>query len=346
MNLHGSPRTIALHSSWEWHSGKWICYDGYFVHFHIGYLFLSSCNHGSSSKDWTGQITSLVKLVTSLSQLGSFLSSALGGVKNPDDCGEDKDIHRNLNPPPIPDPNSLGSVSSPVESYKDVCRILFDWLRMADNRGEELILPWHGYSRLYGDAPHLYNSAYVGERAKPLIMKPNYFGKAGTISVGIRRKNENVFLRFLKTIEGIFMAFDPDWNGDGEETHTYVFASAKAGYRDKGSTQSQTDYSSRAYRIDWDANDQDWNLCQSDWDAVFVPVRKAYSSAIVGIWLDGEDDMLQEWVVEDADKWQPVSDADNNDYTCRVNKAPGGMLLGNGHDGTLKWRELSHVMFH
>ena len=345
VNLHGSPQTIALHSSWEWHSGKWICYDGVFVHFHIGYLFLSSCNHGSSKKDWTGQITSLVKLATSLSQLGSFLSSALGGVRDPDDCGENNDIHSYLKPPPIPDPNSLGRASSPVESYDDVCRILFDWLRLADSRGEELILPWHGYSRLYGDAPHLYNSAYVGERAKPLILKSNYFGKEGTIGVGIRRKNENVFLRFLKTIGGVFKAFDPDWNED-KDTHTYVFASAKAGYREKGSTQSQDDYSSRAYRIDWNPADQDWNLCQSDWDAVFVPVRKAYSYALLGIWQDGDDDMLDDWIVGDADKWKPVSGNGGGDYMCDNIYAPGGILRGNGHDGTLKWRELSHVMFH
>ena len=194
---------------------------------------------------------------------------------------------------------------------------------------------------MYADAPQIYNSCYVGERAKPLILRTAYFGKAGTISVGIRRKNENVFLRILRKIEGIFTAFDPDWNGAGEPTHTYVFASAKAGYKDKGE-----DVDSRQYKIDWQPNNQDWNLCQSDWEAVFVPVRKAYSYAISGLWFDGDDDMLEEWVVDRADEWRPVAGNGGEDYMSRNVYAPRGVLRGNGHDGTLKWRELSHVMYH
>ena len=346
VKLDGSPQSIALYSSWEWFSGKWLCF--WYVtlsgvkDYHIGLSFLDKCSHkgGRSGHDFTEQIQAILKVAQSVEKYPSYLASALQGLKT--DTGDgDTSI-------PTPDPNTLDKPDSPIESYKDGCYVTMDWIRWANTRKREtLILPWSGYSRLYADAPHLYNSAYVGERAKPLILKQSYFGKAGTISVGIRQKNENVFLRMLGKIEGIFKAFDPDWNEEGEDTHTYVFASAKAGYRDKGSSQSRTDYGSRAYRIDWQPGNQDWNLCQSDWDAVFVPVRRAYSYASMGQWDDGYGDgMLEDWVVNKADEWKPLAGNGGDDYICDNIYAPGGVLRGNGHDGTLKWRELSHVMFH
>ena len=199
----------------------------------------------------------------------------------------------------------------------------------------------------YADNDQIYDeNLYVGQEARPLVLTDRYFCKAGTISVGVRRKNENVFLRILRKIEGIFTAFDPDWNGAGEPTHTYVFASAKAGYKDKGD-----DADSREYKIDWQPDNQAWNLCQSDWDAVFVPVRRAHSCAKSGLWFDGGDGMLEEWVVTRADEWKPVDGGGGEDFMCRSIYAPPGVLRGKDtkgrdHNGILDWEELSHVMYH
>lgn len=233
----------------------------------------------------------------------------------------------------VGDLNANAASNAGISKFEDGCLILPPGLSGHPHR-------FVGFGRMYADAPQIYNTCYVGERAKPLVLRTAYFGKAGTISVGIRRKNENVFLRILNKIEGIFTAFDPDWN-DGDDTHTYVFASAKAGYKDKGE-----DADSRQYKIDWQPNNQDWNLCQSDWDAVFVPVRKAYSYAIGGIWIGDDDEVLDDLAVNKASEWKSVAANGDGGYTYQDIYAPRGVLRGNGHNGTLKWRELSHVMFH
>ena len=64
-------------------------------------------------------------------------------------------------------------------------------------------------------------------RAKPLKLKREYFGKAGTITVGLARRNENPwFSVFGRVTGGIYSAFSPV-----SDSWTYCFASAKAGYK-------------------------------------------------------------------------------------------------------------------
>lgn len=364
--------SLALFSEWQWWSDTWFCFDvltpaGYItVHLNVPHAWelwpsKASCSHKSkpgllglgsgnvTTVDWNGIFTKDLivgiagraksKLLKKPSlrhpywRLRShhYYDSVIGGlnfVKSLDDL--------------------LGNYE-PIAKYHDGCVIYPELFGF--NPPRKSVFKFTGYSRLYADDPDLYNGSYVGFKALPLVLDSSYFGKAGTISVGIQKRNENAFHRILKSISGIFTAFDPDWNGEGEDTHTYVFASAKAGYRDKGSSLSRTDYASREYRIDWDANDQSWNLCQSDWDAVFVPVRKAYSYAFSdggtpAVWWDGDDGMLFDWVVNKADEWKSLSDNGGGDFMCRDIYAPGGVLRGNGHDGTLDWKELSHVMFH
>ena len=122
-------------------------------------------------------------------------------------------------------------------------------------------------------------------RARPHQLNQNYFGKDGTISVGLACQNENPWSPILGTIsKGIFSAFNPytDW--------TVCFASAKAGYKRQVGAAPST----RNYRIDWNGI-ENWNLCQSDWDAVLVPVRMAQSHAANGRWA-GAQRFLAGWV--------------------------------------------------
>ena len=354
-DLHGSPPSVALYAEWQWWSDAWCCPRTLFGRLHIPintYWLVNmsrACRYAPGpSTDWLASVMAPIKALSHVGDIIDFLVKAPQGVKPDATSPAHQSVHAPVVGSALPDPSdpNVTYKPSPVDSYKDGCGYSLDVMGIV-GRG---LIPMVSYSRIYADDPHLYNQCYVGERAKPLILRMAYFGKAGTISVGIRKMNENPFARFIGTISGIFTAFDPDWNGAGQVTHTFVFSSAKAGYRDKGSSQSRSDYSQRAYRIDWNSSDQDWNLCQSDWDAVFVPVRMAYSQAIsyggVSTWVGGDDRMLEDWVQRDADKWNPVADAGNGDNMCRNVNAPRGMLLGNGHDGTLKWRELSHVMFH
>ena len=63
--------------------------------------------------------------------------------------------------------------------------------------------------------------------AKPLKLNRKYFGPAGTITVGLARRNENPwFSIFGRVTGGIYSAFSPVSN-----SWTYCFASAKAGYK-------------------------------------------------------------------------------------------------------------------
>lgn len=224
--------------------------------------------------------------------------------------------------------NLLGNYEA-IEKYHDGCFIWPDLLSPRDS-----FFKFTGYSRLYADDPHLYNGTYVGFKAMPLVLDASYFGKFGTISVGIRRENENVFLRLLGEIAGIFKAFDPDWNGT---TYSYAFSSAKAGYKYKNESAV-----SRMYKVHWNPLIQSWNLCQSDWDAVFVPVRRSYSQAIIDAWLEGESGILEDWV-RNPDCWRSLSNgnpARNIRGSDRI-KAPSGM---NGQ--YLDWRGLGSVIYH
>lgn len=337
--LHGSPQSISLHSDWEWFSGKWICicYHGLFVHIdeHLGYSFCTSCPHGGGKDDFMAQVTSLPSQIADLSRWPSYLSSALSGL-GPYSNG-DESI-------PSTDPNSYGGVTPAIDGYRDTCLFAWDLEQIArDPSNVTAPLRERGYSRLYGDDPHLYNSCYVGERAKPLILKQNYFGQDGTISVGLARGNKNVWQRILGSIEGLFTAFDP------AVAWTWAFSSAKAGYKDPDGSND------REYQVCWrgekgvDVGDRGsrrtyWNLCQDDWDAVFVPVRRAHSKASgadyqSGAWGEGDTGFLVDWITS---AWKNL---DDDGFTWNVSwltttSAPPGM------SGLLNWKDLSDVMYH
>ena len=152
---------------------------------------------------------------------------------------------------------------------------------------------------------------HIGEQAQPLIMRENYCGKAGTISVGLARKNENPVTRMIRgavgDLDGIFAAFNPfvEW--------TFAFASAKAGYRRWKWNPDASGYlpveDDREYRIDWyDKDERGWNLYTSDWDAVLIPVRMAGSQAEVingqRKWNSGDTKFFNSWVSE---SWQSLN---------------------------------------
>lgn len=156
---------------------------------------------------------------------------------------------------------------------------------------------WHGHTRVYGDDPVVYDPTYyIGAKCLPLILKNTYFGGAGTISVGLMRRNRNVWLDVLSRVGGIFSGFDPVVNW------TSVFASAKAGFKDPNAGNPYD----RSYIIDWRGEKTGkwyWNLCQDDWDAVMVPVRRADSYASNGVWSYGGTLFLSSWV---GDEWRPL----------------------------------------
>ncbi len=179
------------------------------------------------------------------------------------------------------------------------------------------------------------NDRCSGEAARPLILNSFYFGETGTITVGLAKYNENPWYRILKTktdaagiLKGIFAAFNPykymEW--------TWAFSSAKAGYKYKG--DEEKDGEKRKYRIDWREGNQSWNLCQSDWDAVFVSVRRAVSQAKDGEWIDSNVPELGKWIT-DEDGWKKLSGSSTVSY--KVGDMPALPGMDWNEDGDTDW---------
>ena len=138
-------------------------------------------------------------------------------------------------------------------------------------------------------------------RARPNKLKEDYFKKEGTITVGLAVENDNPWAPIFKLVsdswrKGIFSAFNIGKNLPWTPQYTVCFASAKAGYKEtlnwENTRAVETD--DRTYHVDWQ-NEEDWNLRQSDWDAVLIPVRMAQTLASAGSWGDGILDFLDEY---------------------------------------------------
>lgn len=91
-----------------------------------------------------------------------------------------------------------------------------------------------GFVRIYGDDRAVYNSYYQGVPARPWILNRKYFEGAGSIVVGIARKQRNIFADWLfddvsddKVHEkSLYSAFTPV----DERQHFVAFSVARAGF--------------------------------------------------------------------------------------------------------------------
>ena len=227
-----------------------------------------------------------------------------------------------------------------------------------------------------------YDSYFDGVSAKPLILKKEYFGKNGTITVGVAAKNKNPWSHAVgSAITGLFSAFNIGgaslpWTPQ----YTVCFASARAGYKEDKRlnwNNSRSVENDRAYRVDWE--DGDWNLCQSDLDAVLIPVRRAESFASNRTWggnitdissyaqqlgVDGADDMRAGGDGLDVSAHYSGRDTGDEYRFGRTDNDPPGFWRGvdpplnyasdkvnakwqveNPH-GRLEWENIQKVMFH
>ena len=188
-------------------------------------------------------------------------------------------------------------------------------------------------AKCYADNDQIYEEKYyIGEEARPLILKDSYFGKAGTITVGLACRNENPWMSLLGragTALGLYSAFNP-YEGCG---WSWAFSSAKAGYKFLGEEQYVSDADgdripNRDYRVDWEYGEwsvpeQSWNLCQSDFDAVFVPVRCAETMASNGKWeVANGSNHLENYV---GGTWEPLGGLDDEtESEITANMIAGG----------------------
>jgi hypothetical protein len=102
--------------------------------------------------------------------------------------------------------------------------------------------------------------------ACPVQIKQDFWGKAGSIIVSAKRRLVNPFQFFDST--GFYGAF----NGTGRDM--WAVSASRAGIN-----------LGRGYEIQWPGNDRGlWNLCNEDWDAVMLPVARAWNNTSTRAW--------------------------------------------------------------
>ena len=206
------------------------------------------------------------------------------------------------------------------------------------------------------------------QMAKPQLLKADYFGGKGTISVGLARKSANPFAMIFD-VGGIFTAFDSfgSW--------TVALASAKAGYAHNIPDDDGRDYWI-SYKRHWGDKSEPLNMSQSNWDAVLIPVRMAKSKADGRDWpeegsgnkkpqwhAEGISDHIETWM---GGAWKDLLTGNDSDENPMKAMAGEGVAqsegdasdLGDGetsvrvqwlveHPGAnVNWGQLTERMFH
>ena len=191
-----------------------------------------------------------------------------------------------------------------------------------------------GYTRVYGDDKKIlesYKEQYIGAKCLPMLLSPSFFGKPGSLVVGVSRKNRNPWSLILNKCDGIFGAFEPG------VSHMWAVSAARAGYR-------KVDGGVGEYHLDWTDpadNRARWNLKQPDWDAVFLPVRDAWKLCAWDMFVPGlnlfggKDNILEDLINSEWGKDQDWTEL----------KPPPGMR-GADSDSKLDWGALSKKLLH
>jgi hypothetical protein len=170
---------------------------------------------------------------------------------------------------------------SKINKPKNNCQWpVFDW------NGSGAIPLFAGGGRAYGDDPELLSGGakeqyYTGSLCMPLILNPLFFGKQGSLVVGVSRKCKNPWDEIFGTIsQGLYKAFNPTVK------NMWAVSASRAGYRDPSDIgRYQIAYTDPAPLSSSSSPEQlrkNWNLKETDWDAVFLPVKDAWKMCIGG----------------------------------------------------------------
>ena len=128
---------------------------------------------------------------------------------------------------------------------------------------------------------------FVMPNSRPIKLRQTFFGPDGSIVVAAKRSLFNPFLQvFLNqqdTSAGLYGAFN------GTNRDMWVVSSARAGIRFDGTAQGN-------YLVQWPGTTNSnaqynssgiWNLCEEDWDAVMMPIRRTWNYTVSGNWSTG-----------------------------------------------------------
>ena len=218
---------------------------------------------------------------------------------------------------------------------------------------------YHGYDSFF---PLIKKDLPIGlavPPAIPLTLTPLYFGKGGSITVAIVRKTSNPFSVFnggrSLTAPAILSAFNPSVAGGNRPEYMCAIASARAGYKsydkDREKKRKSADYL-LGYTVA--EGEKAWNLVETDWDAVMLPVRNAWDlCAGVGeaqAFTVGSGNILKE-IMLDKKNWvngkgEKVDEKNLPDWEKL--KPPAGLITDGKEDkdGKLQWDKLRDYLGH
>jgi hypothetical protein len=119
---------------------------------------------------------------------------------------------------------------------------------------------------------------YESELCRPHRLKPRFFAAGGSVVVGLARRMHNP-LRFLYGAEdqaGLFRPFTLD-RGD---RFMWTAAAAIAAHNPHNPGPSRGEYDPTF----WRPAQEHWNLKYSDWDAVLLPLHRAWAQGEARVW--------------------------------------------------------------
>ncbi len=168
------------------------------------------------------------------------------------------------------------------------------------------------------------------EHAKPLWLLPEFFGEEGAIVVGVARRMNNplFFLYRAKGQEGIFKGLTLN----EYERFMWTASAARAAFNPHWPGYSNGEYDPTF----WDGGLIEQNLMNTDWDAVMLPLHRAWADAMAGSF-HGETagEILEE---VRFGSWQPLYGGGG---AVGVQVAPDGM-----RGGEPEWRALEGWTLH
>lgn len=194
----------------------------------------------------------------------------------------------------------------------------------------------------------------------PLTLTVTYFPDKGStracdgaITVAVAKWNENPWKQLVRDLTGIHAAFDYGEKNDW----TFAIASAQAGYR-SGGEEKDGRREAREYSLD-DAdfdfvtfgkkNGKSDEFKGQDWDALYIPVRMAFSKSGFNDWLK-EDSSWELLVPESERKYisEPLEEIRFHDLN---HKALARMHNNAGIKDIMKWdteemKDFLDLMYH
>jgi len=142
-----------------------------------------------------------------------------------------------------------------------------------------MIAQTSGSSSVKGDDPEIYDpNYYITERAQPQVLKESFFAKDGSLCVGLTRRLNNPF-QFMAA--GGDVGIMKPFTVNGGNRFMWTVSAAIAGYNPTPRRPAEGRYE---VTYENNAGDRLWNLKTSDWDAVLLPLHRAWAKGKDRAW--------------------------------------------------------------